>query len=113
MKRLLVIGVFLLGATVPAIVIVAVGGVIFPGAMKWTAPQLCPDDQPDAFVIRTTTQDSEGTSTNFSLFCMGERGDFSEAGSWRPLGLLSLWTYCTLVGLTVLVFVWRRARRDT
>lgn len=112
MKRLFVILAFLVGATVPAIVIVAVGGAIYPGALKLTAPQLCPDDQPDPFVIRTTTQDSEGTSTNFSLFCMGERGDFSEAGSWRPIGLLFVWTYGVLVALAVLVFGVRRARRD-
>lgn len=111
MKRILVIVAFLVSLGVSAIVVVAVGGAIYPGSLKWTASQLCPEDQPDPFVIRTTTQGSEGTSTSFSLFCMGERGDFSEAGSWRPLGLLVLWTYGVLVALTVLVFGVRRARR--
>jgi hypothetical protein len=108
-RLILVLVAFLAGLAVASMVIVAVGGVVYPGALKWTAPQLCPEDQPDPFVIRTTTQDSDGTSTSFSLFCMGERGDFSEAGSWRPLGLLVVWTYGALVALTVLVLGWRAA----
>jgi hypothetical protein len=114
MRRILVVVAMLLGLAVADIVLVSVGGAIYPGSMKWTAPVLCPDDQPDAFVIRTTETDSEGTSYSFSLFCMGERGDFSEAGSWRPLGYLFLFTYVAFIALIVLfylLFRWRGAQK--
>jgi hypothetical protein len=94
-------------------IVLSIGTVVYPGSLRWTAPVLCPGDQPDAFVVRTTTTDSEGTSTSFSLFCMGDRGEFTEAGSWRPLGVLFLYTYGALLALLALLFlpVVRRGRR--
>ena len=115
MRRAVWSGVALLVLGVAAITVSSVGIAIWPGAMKLTAPVLCPSEQPDPFVVRTTTTDSEGTSTSFSLFCMGERGDFSEAGSWKPLGLLFLYTWAALVALTLLLVgrrSWRRRRLD-
>ena len=114
MRRVALVIAMLLGLAVADIVLVAVGGAIYPGSMKWTAPVVCPDDQRDPFVIRTTQTDAEGTSYSFSLFCMGERGDFSEAGSWRPLGYLFLFTYAALIALVVLFFLlfrWRGTRK--
>lgn len=91
--RLLAVVGMGLGLMVGVVVVLSIGTVVYPGSFKWTAPLLCPDGQPDAYVIRTTTSDSDGSSTNFSLFCMGDRGDFTEVGSWRPLGVLFLYTF--------------------
>jgi hypothetical protein len=104
-KRPLLMVVAILSLGLSALVIVSVGMAIYPGAMKWTAPMLCPSDQPDAHVVRTTVTDTEGTSTSFSLLCMGERGDFSEAGTWEPYFLLMLWTWSALVVLSVLIYI--------
>jgi hypothetical protein len=82
--------------------------------MKLTASTLCPAGQPDPFVVRTTTTDSDGSSTSFSLYCMGKRGDFTEVGTWRPFGLLILWLWAVLLVLAVAFFArWavRRRRR--
>ena len=106
------IGLIVLG--VAAITVSSVGIAIWPGSMKLTAATLCPSEQPDPFVVRTTTTDSEGTSTSFSLFCMGERGDFTEVGSGKPLGLLFLYTWGAFVAVTVLLLgrrSWRKRRR--
>lgn len=45
------------------------------------------DDRPD------------GTAINFTLFCMGERGQFTEVGSWRPLALLMAFVTGAMVAL--------------
>ncbi|HEV7759931.1 MAG TPA: hypothetical protein VGO78_13115 [Acidimicrobiales bacterium] len=114
MKRVVWTTVGVLALGVAAITVVSVGIAIWPGSMKLTAPVLCPADQPDPFVVRTTTSDSEGTSTSFSLFCMGDRGDFTEVGSWEPYGLLFLYTWAAFVVLSALLVVrirWRRRRR--
>ena len=114
MKRLLWTTVGVLALGVAAITVVSVGIAIWPGSMKLTAPVLCPTDQADPFVVRTTTSDSEGTSTSFSLFCMGDRGDFTEVGSWEPYGLLFLYTWAAFMVLSALLVVrigWRRRRR--
>lgn len=100
---------------VAAITVASVGIAIWPGSMKLTAPVLCPSEQPDAHVVRTTTTTSDGTSTSFSLFCMGERGDFIEIGTWEPYGLLFLYTWGLFVALTLLFFLrraWRHRRLD-
>jgi hypothetical protein len=98
MRALVVVGVAA-ALAVGVIVVETIGTVIYPGSLRWTAPVLCPDDQPDAFVVRTTVQNSDGSGTSFSLFCMGGRGDFSEAGTWKPLGVLFLYIYFGLLAL--------------
>ena len=74
---------------VASIVTASLVMVIWPGSFKLFAPVLCPDDQPDAYVVSYSMQTSDGTSTNFTLFCMGDAGQFTEVGSWVPLALLT------------------------
>lgn len=75
--------------------------VAYPGSFKWTAPVLCPDDQPDPYVVRYESRTSDGkTGINFTLFCMGPDGQFTEVGTWRPLAVL---TGVVGAGLAVLV----------
>ena len=97
--RIVVVLAVALGLAVGLLVVMSLGLVVYPGALKLTAPVLCPDDQPDAFVVRTTVEDAEGPSTNFTLFCMGQRGQFTEVGTWRPLLLLFAGSYAALVVL--------------
>lgn len=73
--------------------------VIYPGSFEWTAPVLCPDSRPDPFVVRYESQTRDGTAVNFTLFCMGERGQFTEVGSWRPLALLMAFVTGAMVAL--------------
>lgn len=88
--------------------------VIWPGSFKLTAPLLCPADQPDAFVVQYTVQTTDGTGTNFTLFCMGERGQFTEVGTWAPLALITGFVTAGLVvlaaGLAVLAHLSRHHR---
>jgi hypothetical protein len=85
--------------------------VIYPGSFKLTAPLLCPADQPDPFVVRYSYQTSDGTSTNFTLFCMGERGQFTEVGTWAPFALLAGFVTAGLLVLTAGLAVLARLSR--
>jgi hypothetical protein len=96
---------------VTAIVVCSLLIAIYPGSLKWTAPVLCPADQPDAFVVRYHTQTSDGTGTNFTLFCMDGRGHVTEAGSWRPLGVLLAGVSAVLLGAALLLTVLAAVRR--
>jgi hypothetical protein len=103
------------GMAVAVVVVESLATVIYPGSLRWTAPLLCPDDKPDSFVVRIEQADSEGTSTSFSLFCMGDRGEFEEVGTWKPLGILFLYGYglmAALLGAVLLGIRRRRRRRD-
>ena len=78
----------LLGPALLALFIAVMLMVAYPNALKLAAPSLCPDDKPDAFVVRYDVQTSDGTGTNFTLFCMSERGEIEEVGTWQPLLIL-------------------------
>ena len=75
--------------------------VIYPGAFKLTAPVLCPDDLPDPVVVEYTVETSDGQGINFTLFCVGDRGVFTEVGTWRPLLLLTLYVAGALLVVMV------------
>lgn len=78
----------LLFASVMTTILLAVA--IWPGEAKLLAPLLCPDDQPDAFVVADTYSVQPGeTTTNFTLYCMGERGQHTEVGYFTPFVLLT------------------------
>jgi hypothetical protein len=114
MKRGFALAAVLLGLAVVTLFVVGMSIPIFPGAMKWTASSLCPDGQPDPYVVRTEYSDGDGTSYNFSLFCMGERGDYHEVGVAAPFVRMFAWTYGVAVAATLLLILrrrWLRARR--
>jgi len=96
-------------AAVMTTVILAIG--IWPGEAKLVAPLLCPDDQPDAFVVSDTYSVQPGeTSTTFTLYCMGERGQHTEVGFFVPFMLLTVLHGAIYVAL-VLLLVGRGAVR--
>lgn len=64
---------------------------IWPGQIKLLAPIFCTDAQPDPFVVSDTYSPRPGeTVTDFTLYCMGERGDSTDHGFLRPFLLISV-----------------------
>jgi hypothetical protein len=54
---------------------------IWPGEAKLLAPIFCTDARPDAVVVYDTYNPRPGeTVTDFSLYCMGPRGDVTDHG---------------------------------
>ncbi len=103
------IAVLILVVSMPWLVVAAV-----PGALRPTGIVLCPDDKPDAHVVQYTTETSDGTGTNWTLFCMDDRGAVEEVGSWAPLGvyLLGWLVLLELIVLPLAVVSWLQARRS-
>jgi hypothetical protein len=95
-----------------AMITILLAVAIWPGEAKLTAPFLCSEDQPDPFVVVDTYSNEPGeTSYNFTLYCVGERGDFTDAGFGGPFFIL--WGLHTvfLLGLIALFVVYRAIRR--
>src|SRR5947209_5160024 len=72
---------------------------VWPGEAKLAAHFLCPADQPDAYVVADSYSSQPGeTTTNYTLYCLGERGRFTDVGFLKPfLLLLGLHTVILLV----------------
>jgi hypothetical protein len=86
---------------------------IWPGEAKLTAPLFCPDDKPDPFVVVDSYSSSPGeTSYNFSLYCMGPRGDLHEVGFLWPCVVLTAAHAALILLLIALFVVPRRLRRS-
>ena len=76
---------------------------IWPGQVKLLAPIFCTDAQPDAFVVADTYSPQPGeTVTNFSLYCMGPRGDATDHGFMKPFLLISVVNGVAIVALLML-----------
>jgi hypothetical protein len=83
---------------------------IWPGELKLLAPILCSDAQPDAFVVADTYNPRPGeTSTNFTLYCMGPRGDSTDVGFLRPFLMISVVNGLVIMLPFVLVAIGLRA----
>lgn len=90
----------LLGSLVSVIIMFAFAGLmmscaitigIWPGEIKLLAPFFCTDAQPDPFVVADTYSPRPGeTVTNFSLYCMGPRGDATDHGFMKPFLMISV-----------------------
>jgi hypothetical protein len=76
---------------------------IWPGEAKLLEPLLCTDARPDAIVVYDTYSPQPGeTVTNFSLYCMGPRGDVTDHGWAKVFLLLSAFhTLIFLIGFAV------------
>ena len=85
---------------------------IWPGEAKLTAPLFCPDDQTDYYVVTDTYSSEPGeTSTNFTLYCVGPRGDSTDVGYARPMLALTLFHTAVIVIVFVVLGLLGRARR--
>lgn len=101
-------GVLLFCATMLT-VIVTIG--IWPGELKLTAPLFCTDTQPDVFVVADTSSVRPGeTTTNFTMYCMGPRGDTTNVGFFRPAAALTA-GHAVLVVVVLGLIVVRGSRR--
>jgi hypothetical protein len=82
---------------------------IWPGALKLTAPVLCPDDKPDAFVLRRmeAEDDPEGAVLTFRLICMDDRGDLVDVGYLRPGLVLAVYFW----GAVTMIYVFSGSAR--
>jgi hypothetical protein len=85
--------------------VVLVGSVLYVGSWRWTAPVVCPAHHPDGLVVESVNE-AGVNSPRFSLFCMGETGDYQEVGAWRPMAVLVAAIYGPVVVVTLLW--WRR-----
>jgi hypothetical protein len=106
----LVLGVVTFAAFITTILVTIA---IWPGEAKLTAPLFCPDDKSDAFVVVDQYSPEPGrTSYNFSLYCMGSRGQTTEIGFLRP-SLVLMAAHGALIALVVaaLLIPIRRRRR--
>lgn len=91
--------------------IVSIG--IWPGEAKLLGPILCTDARPDAIVVYDTYSPRPGeTVTNFSLYCMGPRGDVTDHGWWKVFVLLTIF-HTVLVGLVMVALAARRRLRTS
>jgi len=115
LKRRTIIVLVLVGivAFFSVMTTIAVAGAIWPGEAKLTAPLFCPSDKPDSFVVVDSYHPDPGeTSYDFSLYCMGARGQTEEIGWFRPSAVLTLAHALLLVaGVGGLVLLVRRRSR--
>ena len=101
----LLLGPLLLGAFIGMMVTV-----LYPKSMN-VAAFLCPEDKPDTYVVSYTTTTSDGTGTSFTLFCMSERGEVYELGTWRPMLVIILITVGVTYAILLLFVIWGLIRR--
>jgi hypothetical protein len=116
-------GCLAVGALLGVLAFVSVIGTIivtaiWPGEMKLTGPLFCPDDRPDAYVVVDSYSPVPGeTHYEFTLYCMGPRGEVTDAGYLRPMAALTLFHALLVVALVIAFILWlrlrlRRARRS-
>ena len=82
---------------------------IWPGEAKLTAPLFCEPPYTEPVVVSDTYHDSDGVSTNYSLYCLGEHGQYTEEGFLLPW--LALWALHTAIAIFLVAATrirWRR-----
>ncbi|MFD0360166.1 hypothetical protein ACFQZZ_01735 [Nocardia sp. GCM10030253] len=82
---------------------------IWPGEAKLTAPLFCEDPYNQPMVVSDTFVDSEGTGTNFTLYCVGDRGEFTDEGFLLPW--LAVWAAHTLIVFVLALLIAAATRR--
>jgi hypothetical protein len=104
---LVALGPLLLGLFLGVMTMVA-----YPNSLR-LGGFLCPDDKPDVFVVRYSVSTSDGTGTNWTLYCMSERGETEEIGTWLPLLAVCAVPTAALYALVLLGLVRRLVRGIT
>ncbi|WP_067690028.1 hypothetical protein [Nocardia jejuensis] len=75
---------------------------IWPGEAKLTAPLFCSPPYTEPMVVSDTFHDSEGTSTNYTLYCVSDRGAVTDEGFVLPF-LVLLAAHIVIVTVLVLL----------
>lgn len=74
---------------------------IWPGEAKLTAPLFCDEQYPDPYVVSDTYTSGGETTTNYTLYCVGDRGQARDEGFFWPF--MALWALHSAVVLVLLV----------
>ncbi|WP_156920290.1 hypothetical protein [Segniliparus rugosus] len=84
---------------------------IWPGEAAFTGPLFCASPYNEAIVVADTESYPGGTATNYTLMCVGARGQYRDAGFLLPW--LTLWACHTALAFaaTSVALALRRARR--
>ncbi|WP_225858151.1 hypothetical protein [Rhodococcus wratislaviensis] len=99
---------WVIGAVAAVGMFAMIASVIWPGQAVYLAPVFCAQPTDEAIVVSDTYTDGDGTSTNFALYCVGDRGQTIDEGWLRPF--LLLWA-AYLVVVAVVFSVVRLSRR--
>ncbi|MFD3426991.1 hypothetical protein [Nocardia fluminea] len=83
MRRVLISAVSLACAAAFLTIFIAVA--VWPGEAKLTAPLFCSTPATEPMVVSDTFHDSEGTSTNYTLYCVSDRGELTDEGYALPV----------------------------
>lgn len=75
---------------------------IWPGEAELTAPLFCSAPATEPMVVSDTFYDSEGTSTNYTLYCVGDHGVLTNEGFALPM-LVMLTAHIVIVATLVLL----------
>lgn len=87
--------------------------VIWPGQAKLFAPLFCDAIRPDPFVVSDTYSSGTGeTATNFTMYCVGERGDHVDIGWLRPYLAMVAAHVVVLTASILLITLWARSARS-
>lgn len=86
---------------------------IWPGEAKLTASLFCPPGRPDAFVVEDVRAAAGRRTSNLTMYCVGERGDYTKIGWARPF-LTLMAVHTALFGLFVVALriYFRRKRAN-
>lgn len=85
---------------------------IWPGQIKLVSFLFCTDAQPDPFVVADRYSPEPGETTiNFTLYCMGPRGDTTDHGFFLPFLAVSALNGIAVVVLVQIASIRRRLRR--
>ncbi|MGM7644996.1 hypothetical protein ACSVDM_08865 [Nocardia sp. JW2] len=76
---------FMIAAVGAAFLTLALTVGVWPGEAKLTAPLFCSAPTTDPLVVADKFYDGEGTSINYTLYCVGERGELTDEGFALPL----------------------------
>lgn len=84
---------------------------IWPGEAKLTAPLFCSSPATEPMVVSDTFHDSEGTSTNYTLYCVGDHGILTNEGFALPM-LVMLTAHIVIVTTLVLLATLCKTRTE-
>ncbi|MGX1810162.1 hypothetical protein ACWIGI_30980 [Nocardia sp. NPDC055321] len=101
MRRLLLTA--LGAAAIAAVAGIVIPLAIWPGEAKLTAPLFCSAPYTEPMVVSDTWHDSEGTSVNYTLYCVGERGAYTDEGFARPMLVMSAAHALIVAALVVVI----------
>ncbi|MCQ4118609.1 hypothetical protein [Rhodococcus tibetensis] len=96
--------------TISVVFLTLISSVIWPGQVVYLAPLLCEQPEYEGIVVSDTYATGDGRSTNFTLYCVGDRGQTTDNGWLQPF--LLMWAaYLTVVTIvTLFVLIWRKGR---